>query len=277
MADGFLRRRLANNPDLGPRLFSAFVIAPVALVPVLMGGLAMALFAGLISGVMAREFRLITQPGVTPSASVAYAMPVAAVAALGGAAPVAVVAAVLLAAAAAICALDRARGQDWRWGGAGLVTLGAAGAAFAALRAMEPAGLSVVLWIAAVVIATDVGAYAAGRAIGGPKLWPRVSPKKTWAGLGGGVLAATLVSAVFAMATTGTSLGQVCAVSALLALVAQGGDLAESAVKRHFGVKDASALIPGHGGALDRLDGFIAATLVVAVATWAHGKPVFLP
>jgi phosphatidate cytidylyltransferase len=127
-----------------------------------------------------------------------------------------------------------------------------------------------------VVVATDVGAYAVGRAVGGPKLWPRVSPKKTWAGLAGGVGCAVAAGGLFSWATTGTNADLVCLVSAVAALVAQGGDLAESGVKRRFGVKDAGTLIPGHGGALDRLDGFLAATLAVAVSTYLHGKPVFL-
>lgn len=277
MAEGFLLRRLAGNPDLRSRFISALVIAAVALVPLLLGGVAIALFVAGASGVMAWEYRRITQSGADGLAPTLYAFPVAAVVCVGAALPLSAVTAAVLGAAGAVVVFDKAAGRDWRWGGAGVLILGAAGAAFVALRGLEPWGLPVVIWLAAVVIATDVGAYAAGRAFGGPKLWPRVSPKKTWAGLGGGVLAATLVGGVFALATPDTTLARVCGLSALLALVAQGGDLAESAVKRHFGVKDASALIPGHGGALDRLDGFIAATLAVAVATWVHGKPVFLP
>ena len=276
MAEGFLRRRLANNPDLASRSLSALVIILVSAPLLLLGGWAMALFAALATGRMAWEFRRITTPGASGRAALLFASPVAAATVAGDAAPTLWLGGALLAASVAVALLDRAAGRDWRWGCAGLAVIGAAGAAFVALRAREGEGLLVILWIVAVVVATDVGAYAVGRRIGGPKLWPKVSPKKTWAGLAGGVLAAVLVGAVFSGATSGTVLAQVCTVSALMALVAQGGDLAESAVKRRFGVKDASALIPGHGGALDRLDGFLAATLAVAVTTWVHGKPIFL-
>lgn len=126
--------------------------------------------------------------------------------------------------------------------------------ALAWLRA--DAGYVPVFWLMAVVWGTDIGAYAAGRSIGGPLLAPRVSPKKTWSGLGGGVVAAFAVGAATGMAL-GTAWAPLALVSACLAVVAQAGDLAESAVKRHFGVKDASSLIPGHGGLLDRVDGIM--------------------
>ena len=121
-----------------------------------------------------------------------------------------------------------------------------------------------------------MGGYFAGRLIGGPKLWPRVSPNKTWAGIGGGVVLAAGLGGLFSWATTGTYLAQVCAVSVAAAVVSQGGDLAESALKRHFGVKDSGRLLPGHGGALDRLDGLVAAVLVVALVTWWRGTTVFI-
>jgi len=145
-----------------------------------------------------------------------------------------------------------------------------------ALRAVEPFGFLSIVWAALVVVSADVGGYFAGRSIGGPKLWPRVSPKKTWAGLGGGVVLAFFVGGLFSWATTGTYFYQVCVVSMVAAVVAQGGDLAESALKRHFGVKDASSLIPGHGGALDRLDGHMAAILVATLVTFWRGAPVFV-
>ena len=158
----------------------------------------------------------------------------------------------------------------------GGVYISAAVIAFVALRAVEPFGFDTILWAALVVIAADVGGYFAGRVVGGPKLWPAVSPKKTWAGLGGGVALAFVVGLLFSWATTGTYFYEVCTVSMLAAILAQGGDLAESAVKRRFGVKDSSALIPGHGGVLDRLDGHLVALLVAAVVTFSRGQPVFV-
>ena len=132
------------------------------------------------------------------------------------------------------------------------------------------------LWVFLVVAAADVGGYFAGRLIGGPKLWPRVSPNKTWAGAGGGAALAVGLGGLFSWATTGTYFVQVCAVSAGVAVLSQGGDLAESALKRHFGVKDSGRLLPGHGGALDRFDGLAAAVLAVALITWWRGTTIFV-
>lgn len=127
-----------------------------------------------------------------------------------------------------------------------------------------------VMWLVAVVIATDIGGYVFGRALGGPRLAPRISPKKTWAGLIGGAVLAAGTGAVAVAAARGASpaglgAGGTAAASAALALVAQGGDLLESAAKRHYGVKDMGSMIPGHGGAFDRLDGHLAAGVAVAV------------
>lgn len=158
----------------------------------------------------------------------------------------------------------------------GVAYIVVAGIAFVWLRAQEPFGFLSILWAAMVVTGTDVGGYFAGRIFGGPKLWPAVSPKKTWAGLGGGVALAFVIGGLFSWATTGTYFYQVCIVSMIAAVVSQGGDLAESALKRHFSVKDASALIPGHGGVLDRLDGHMAAILVAAAVTAWRDQAVFI-
>ncbi|MEM9060143.1 MAG: phosphatidate cytidylyltransferase [Pseudomonadota bacterium] len=157
---------------------------------------------------------------------------------------------------------------------AAYVTL--AGFAFVWLRNEAPHGLLSVLWAAATVVAADVGGYFAGRLIGGARLWPSISPRKTWAGLGGAVALASFAGGLFSWSTTGTYFYEVCVVSMIAALVAQGGDLAESALKRHFSVKDAGTLIPGHGGVLDRLDGHMAAILVAAVVTAWRDKAVFI-
>nr|WP_276588899.1 MULTISPECIES: phosphatidate cytidylyltransferase [unclassified Sphingomonas] len=123
-------------------------------------------------------------------------------------------------------------------------------------------GIVWTLWALALVWATDIGAYFAGRAIGGPKLAPRISPAKTWAGLGGGVLLATLLGAALHVAY-GLPLRFTLA-TPFLAVLAQGGDLYESWLKRRAGVKDSGTLIPGHGGVLDRLDGIVPVAPVAA-------------
>ena len=126
------------------------------------------------------------------------------------------------------------------------------------------AGFEAVIWLLAVVWATDSGGYVVGRAIGGPKLAPRISPNKTWAGLIGGLTVAAAVGWLLALAFAIGQPAQLAIAAAGLAVVGQAGDLSESAIKRHFQVKDSSNLIPGHGGVLDRVDG-----LLYAAPLWA--------
>jgi phosphatidate cytidylyltransferase len=129
-------------------------------------------------------------------------------------------------------------------------------------------------WVFAVVWATDIGAYVIGRQFGGPLLAPRWSPRKTWAGLVGGIVCAGLAGWATAGVLGTASVLPLVLVSAGLAIVEQFGDLAESVAKRRFGVKDASSLIPGHGGLLDRLDGLLAVIPVVALLTLFGGGSV---
>jgi phosphatidate cytidylyltransferase len=155
----------------------------------------------------------------------------------------------------------------------GVLYIGLAGIALIELRHDTEAGRYNVLFLFLVVWASDIGAYMAGRALGGPKLWPAVSPNKTWSGAAGGLLAAILVALGTAAAfTPGASTVAVVAVAALLGVASQAGDLLESAIKRHFDVKDSSRLIPGHGGLLDRLDGVLAAAPVAALLSFALGQ-----
>lgn len=137
------------------------------------------------------------------------------------------------------------------------------------LRA-QPSGLLLAFWAMALVWATDIGAYAAGRSIGGPKLAPGISPNKTWAGLIGGVIAAGAFA--FALHVWAGLPFRLVMATPLLALLSQAGDLYESWLKRRAGVKDSGSLLPGHGGVLDRLDGLVpvapAAALLVELPKW---------
>jgi phosphatidate cytidylyltransferase len=156
--------------------------------------------------------------------------------------------------------------------GAGVFYSGAMLASVCLLRASWRDGLYSIIWLFAVVWGADVMAYFGGRLIGGPKLWPRVSPGKTWAGFVVGVLSGAIGGLVAARATN--SVPALFGVGLVAAVVAQAGDLFESALKRRFGVKDSSHLIPGHGGLMDRLDGFIAAALFAALlGAVRHGIP----
>jgi phosphatidate cytidylyltransferase len=154
----------------------------------------------------------------------------------------------------------------------GLLYIAAGGASLLWLRADPSAGLSNVLFLLLLVWATDIGAYIAGRAIGGPKLAPSISPGKTWSGAAGG-LAAGLAVAVAEAVVGGVVPGwHGLLVAMLLSVASQCGDLAESAAKRHFGVKDSGSSIPGHGGLFDRLDGVLAAASLAALLAMAIGR-----
>lgn len=152
---------------------------------------------------------------------------------------------------------------------AGAVYLLPAMVALPWLRAAPEIGMINVLFVLLVVWTSDIGAYVAGRALGGPKLAPRISPGKTWSGAAGGTLAAVAVGVVLQLGWPHGTMAQAMAVTAGLSIVSQLGDLFESGVKRYYGAKDSSRLIPGHGGLLDRLDGVLAAAPAAALlAIW---------
>jgi phosphatidate cytidylyltransferase len=149
--------------------------------------------------------------------------------------------------------------------GAGVLATGLPGVSLAWLRTDDAHGLVAVLFVFLVVWATDVGGYVFGRALGGPKLWVRVSPNKTWAGAIGGLFLAGVAGLATGWFSTSPDLMGTGLIAVLLGIAAVLGDLAESALKRRFGRKDASNLIPGHGGVLDRVDGLMAAAVLAAV------------
>jgi phosphatidate cytidylyltransferase len=156
------------------------------------------------------------------------------------------------------------------WTATGFVYAAAAEIASVLVRLDRFEGFAALFLILLVVWVTDIGGYFAGRGIGGPKLWPRISPKKTWAGAIGGFAASLVISVGFAAFGLGKT-GPLLLLGAVLSIVSQLGDLFESAVKRRFGVKDSSHIIPGHGGLLDRLDGFVAAVVMAAIFGFLRG------
>lgn len=159
------------------------------------------------------------------------------------------------------------------WAAAGVVYAGAALIPSITLRNDPELGLTALLFLFATVWITDIFAYFCGRAIGGPLLWPKVSPKKTWAGAVGGLAGGVIAGVAVAYASGIAKLGIIGVMAAFLSVLAQVGDLFESWIKRRFGAKDASGLIPGHGGLMDRLDGFIVAAAVAALVGLVRSGP----
>lgn len=144
-------------------------------------------------------------------------------------------------------------------------------AGYGLLCLRDGAGMVWVLWLVVAVVITDVAGYFAGRFFGGPKFWPRYSPKKTWSGTIGGWAGAALVGLIF-IVPLGGGIGLIL-LSVAVSLVSQLGDIAESALKRHAGVKDSSDLIPGHGGLMDRFDGLLTAAVFLLVSGIVFGLP----
>ena len=258
------------------RILSALALAPVVVGVTVAGGW---WFAGLVilaAWAMAFEWEALTG---TAAISAGLAIDVGAVAA-------AVVAALLGEPGLALGAVGLAmlarlslalwRRRDPRWKLAGIAYVGLPAVSLVSLRGDVDFGLAAVLWVFAVVWGTDIGAFAVGKAVGGPRLSP-VSPNKTWAGLAGGVVLAGLVGALLGDRLELGSAALFAGFGVACAFLGQGGDLLESWVKRRFGAKDSGALIPGHGGILDRVDGLLPVALAAALAAglYRQGGPVW--
>jgi phosphatidate cytidylyltransferase len=250
-----------DSHNLLMRIVAALVLAPLAIATAYAGGW---LWAGLVTlaGVgLYLEWLMVVNAArdirVTASGSVALAVAGWYLAA----GHLQVVLAVLALGLAAVALLS---GDQRRWTMAGFLYAAAAQVASVLVRLDEPEGLIALIFVLLVVWGSDIGGYFAGRGIGGPKLWPRVSPKKTWAGAIGGFAASLAIATGFAAFGVGKPL-PLLVLAAVLSIASQLGDLFESAVKRRFGVKDSSHIIPGHGGLMDRLDGYVAAVVLAAV------------
>jgi phosphatidate cytidylyltransferase len=252
------------------RVASALVLAPVAIAAVWLGSPFLPALIVCAGTVMGWEWaRLcgrsrIGRGGAVIIAAIAASVLVAAMGASGSALVL------LLLGSVAVFLLDRA-GHEPLLAAGGILWIGLPCIALVWLAQDAQAGRMTVLWIMAIVWATDIGAYVVGRTLGGPRLAPRISPSKTWSGLIGGVLCASGAGAALAVATGASLFSPLPLLSGALAVVAQSGDLTESLAKRHFGVKDSSHLIPGHGGLLDRLDGMLAVIPAVALLDLVGG------
>jgi phosphatidate cytidylyltransferase len=264
----FLDRLGVLSGELRARAVSGWVIAALTLGMLYWSPKAFAVLMFLVAAAMSWEWGRIVRG---PSADVGTVVHIvtalgAAILSASGMAGLGIAAAVTGAIAVSALVFGTGRSQ---LSGVGVLYTSLPVVALAWLRGDGHLGFLAVLFVLLAVVVTDIAAFAAGRSIGGPKLWPQVSPNKTWSGLIGGVLAAAIVGAVFAVVSGTGSARWLAILGLIMGLVSQGGDLAESALKRRFGLKDASDLIPGHGGFMDRMDGVVTASIAAALIAFA--------
>ncbi len=282
--------RLGGLTNLQKRILSAAVLLPLVVVEVLLGHPYFDLLVALFAAIMAWEWARVCARRRNPAdpapaarlAPAAWLVP-------GGASIATVVLAALatgfgyggvtvwaiIAVGAVLSGLLALRHHRARaiWFPVGTIYVTLPALALLVIRADPQYGEEMLFWTIAMVVAADTGGYIVGRAIGGPKLAPRISPNKTWSGLAGAVAGTALVGLSTGFMLNHTNVLTLTVMSAGLGLVEQAGDLVESAFKRHFGVKDTSQIIPGHGGVLDRVDGLLAvAVAVVIMNEWAGGS-----
>ncbi len=252
-------------------------MAPIALFAVWYGGLLFDLLVAAAAAIMAWEWGHLTQSAGSKSRSLSKAILgfltvlVSGLAGYGSALVVFIIGLVL------VERLDQADDPAhgiWSTGGLIWITLPCIGLVW--LRHDPVVGMQMVLWVLATVWATDIAAYAVGRTVGGPRLAPRISPAKTWSGLAGGTVAAAIVGYAANLVMGGSHWLAFSTIGAVLAIVEQAGDLAESYAKRRFGAKDSGSLIPGHVGLLDRLDGLLAVVIAVILLDRGLGESMLL-
>jgi phosphatidate cytidylyltransferase len=225
---------LAGRSNLALRVASSLILAPLALVLAYLGGWPFTIFWSIAAAIVLSEWLMLVV-GRNPFVLFPWS------------------------------------GAQWLWALCGAVYAGVLLAATLVLRADVSLGFAAIVFVFAVVWGSDIVAYFVGRAVGGPKLMPRVSPKKTWSGAVGGTLASIILGVLVAKFAGLGNLGAVALMALVLSVASQAGDLLESALKRHFDVKDSSGLLPGHGGLMDRLDGYLTAVVAAALIGLARG------
>lgn len=255
---------LAGASNLQQRVLSGIVLIAVALTLTWAGGIWYRLLAAVISGAVLYEWLSMTAQGEKPSNRwlAIGLLAVLLILLVSGASisflSMALVGAVIVTGAHAV------RFEAGFWPTLGLAYAGLLGVALSALRGDDAVGLYATLFLFAVVWATDILAYFVGRAVGGPRLAPSISPGKTWSGAVGGTVSA-LIAGLAVASYFGSPLGwaALAVLILVLSVVSQIGDLFESSIKRRFGAKDSSQLIPGHGGVMDRVDGLATASFAL--------------
>ena len=283
MADADPARHLGaaklGGGELTLRVCSALVLAPLAIGIAYVGGWLFVVFWGLAAIGVFWEWTALVAGGdrravlMTGGASVVLA--VALTGAVGTAAngvhEVRLLAAITVLAMGMLGVAALVPREERAWAVVGIPYAGLLGIAPIVLRSDVGYGFTAVVFLFAIVWATDIVAYFVGRAVGGPKLAPWISPKKTWSGAAGGTIGAIVVAIIIAKVAGFANVLALCSIAVMLSVVAQGGDLFESALKRRFGAKDSGQLIPGHGGLMDRLDGFVMAAVLAALIGLARG------
>jgi phosphatidate cytidylyltransferase len=255
------------------RTLSAVALALPAIAAWAAGREAFALFAAAIGLLMLYEWVRLTGDAAKPWidwALLAVGIVAAGLLVVFAGADLALAGIAVTGAAAAALALLRGSGRAL-WPGLGALYVGVPVIGLIWLYDRPEIGKDLVLWLILTVAATDTGAYFAGRALGGPKFAPRISPGKTWAGTLGGMFCAIVVGVGAGTWLDLGTAGALAAAALVVTMAAQIGDLFESALKRMFRVKDAGTILPGHGGVLDRMDGLAAAVVVVASMAWLAG------
>ena len=274
-ADTVRRLARAEHGSLRPRVLSAITLAPLPIAAIWFGSPWLPLLTALAGAVMAWEWGRLCRRGRFGATGIVLVGVVLATIATATLTTLGSAVGFALFGAAIVFWSARRRPDlhpEWTAFGALWVTLPCICLLW--LARGGPNGRVTLLWLLAVVWATDIGAYVIGRTLGGPRLAPHWSPRKTWAGLAGGAACAALVGWTTVLWLGISPALPLVLLSAGLAIVEQFGDLAESLAKRRFGVKDSSGLIPGHGGLLDRLDGLLAVIPVVALLTLIAGRSV---
>jgi phosphatidate cytidylyltransferase len=257
--------------DLGVRAGSAALLIPAVLLDIWWGGIWFSLFMTFLGLLMAHEWTNIAHQ----RSSTQFALHAAAVLCAGflprEIGIVSAIGVILLIAVIGVVANAMRDRDKTIFAFVGIPYVAFPVLALILLRSHDVWGVHAIMWLMLVVWATDTFAYFSGRIIGGPKLAPQLSPKKTWAGLLGGMFGAAIVSTIYAVFYLPGWI-ELALVAAALAVVAQMGDIFESALKRCYGVKDSGYLIPGHGGVLDRVDGLVAAGVVAALVGFVRNS-----
>ncbi len=245
------------------RAVSALGLAIIAFAAAWGGVLAFAAFVLVVALFMSWEWSGVVRGAGVDATLIVHGLAVTAAISLAALGFAALGVAVLVIGTIIVLALEF--GQRPILSAMGVPYAGLPGVALIWLRSNEPFGFQAVLFVVLVVAVTDTLAFATGRLIGGPRLAPAVSPNKTWSGFLGGISAAGLAAAAFAYAIA-APIGPLAATGFIMGIIAQLGDLAESAMKRSFHIKDVSQLLPGHGGFMDRMDGLVPVAVAVALA-----------